>query len=125
MECEASSSCICRCASCSGWARYEVRDSGPGGGQCWGTDTHAHTPTSAHTCTHKSGLGEGGRGSSTPTEHSCVPIENLQKIEFGIFVRSPRFSIIQNKKYKKETSREPPPLPTSLTCTGASSTRAN
>lgn len=34
-------------------------------------------------------------------------IENLQNIEFGIFVRSPRFSIIQNKKYKK-TGWDPP-----------------
>lgn len=37
-------------------------------------------------------------------------IENLQNIEFGIFVRSPRFSIIQNKNTKRQVGI-PPSLP--------------
>lgn len=65
------------------------------------TCTPAHTSTDVqYKCTH------------TPRCAQLFSnIENLQNIEFGIFVRSPRLSIIQNKKYKKDKLGPLPSLP--------------
>ena len=72
---------------------------------------HTHTYTRTHTPVHTSTYIQYKWAQTPCCAQLFSNIENLQNIEFGIFVRSPRFSIIQNKKYKK-TSWDPcPPSP--------------
>lgn len=51
---------------------------------------------------------------SCPAVYSCFNIKNLQNVEFVIFVRSPRLSIIQNKKYEKNKFRSQLFLPSGV-----------
>lgn len=67
---------------------------------------HAYMCTRTHTDTRTVQM-----STNAPCAQLFSNIENLQNIEFGISVRSPRLSIIQNKKYKKDNLGSPPPSP--------------